>query len=155
MDRGQVVWTGDPTYLVVITVVALGTVQWVKRFPTPEHALELADAAGLAFFVIGGARIAMDAGLPSISVVVMGVMTGVAGGVIRDVLTAEIPFILRHRQLYATAAIAGVAVYLGAGALGLGITAASLIGMATTFALRLGSIYFGLRVPLFDHGGAT
>ena len=79
MDRGQVFWTTDPTYLIVITVVALLTVQWVKRFPTPEHALELADAAGLAFFVIGGARIAAEAGLPAMSVIVMGVMTVLYG----------------------------------------------------------------------------
>lgn len=152
MDRGQVFWMGDPTYLVVITVVALLTVQWVKRFRTPEHALELADAAGLAFFVIGGAQIAQDAGLPAFPVVVMGVMTGVAGGMIRDVLTTEIPFILRHRQLYATAAIAGIVIYLGLEGLGVERTIASLVGMGTTFALRLASIYLDLRVPAFDHG---
>lgn len=152
MDRGQVFWMGDPTYLVVITVVSLLTVQWVKRFRTPDHALELADAAGLAFFVIGGAQIAQDAGLPAFSVVVMGVMTGVAGGMIRDVLTTEIPFILRHRQLYATAAIAGIVAYLGMQGLGVDRTLASFIGMGTTFALRLASIYLDVRVPAFDHG---
>ena len=153
MDRGEVFWMSDPTYLAVITVVALLTVQWVKRFRTPDHALELADAAGLAFFVIGGAQIAQEAGLPAFSVIVVGVMTGVAGGMVRDVLTAEIPFILRHRQLYATAAIAGVAVYLVLDGWGAPPLAASMVGMATTFSLRLGSIYFGLRVPAFDHGG--
>lgn len=155
MDRGQVFWMTDPTYLVVITIIAFLTVQWVKRFRTPEHALELADAAGLAFFVIGGAQIAQDAGLPSISVIVMGVMTGVAGGIVRDVLTAEIPFILRHRQLYATAAIAGIGLYLILDAGGVGRTAASLCGMGTTFLLRLGSIYLDLRLPAFDHGAES
>lgn len=152
MDRGEVFWMTDPTYLIVITIIALLTVQWVKRFSTPEHSLELADAAGLAFFVISGAWIAQGAGLPAISVVVVGVMTGVAGGMIRDVLTAEIPFILRHRQLYATAAIAGVSVYLLLDAFGLPRGPASGAGMATTFALRLGSIYLDLRVPAFQHG---
>ena len=155
MDRGQVFWTTDPTYLIVITVVALLTVQWVKRFPTPEHALELADAAGLAFFVIGGARIAAEAGLPAMSVIVMGVMTGVAGGVVRDVLTAEIPFILKHRQLYATAAIAGVAVYLVTGRFGASETVASLTGMGVAFVLRLASIYGNVRVPAFELGGES
>lgn len=155
MDRGQVFWMTDPTYLVVITIVAFLTVQWVKRFPTPAHALELADAAGLAFFVIGGAQIAQAAGLHAISVMVMGVMTGVAGGMVRDVLTAEIPFILRHRQLYATAAIAGIGLYLVLDAAGVGRVAASLCGMATTFALRLASIYLDLRVPAFDHGAES
>jgi len=155
MDRGSVFWMTDPTYLVVITIVALLTVQWVKYFPTPDHALELADAAGLAFFVISGAQIAQAAALPGISIVIVGMMTGVAGGMIRDILTAEIPFILRHRQLYATAAIAGVGVYLILGMVGVPRTWASLVGMATTFLLRLGSIYWDLRVPAFDHGGGA
>jgi len=152
MNRDGVFWMSDPTYLLVITAVALATVGWVKRLPTPEHGLELADAAGLAFFVISGAQIAQEAGLPAISVVVLGVMTGVAGGMIRDILTAEIPFILRHRQLYATAAIAGVGSYLLLDGLGLPRSGASGVGMATTFLLRLASIYWDLRVPSFDHG---
>ena len=77
-----------------------------------HEALAIADALGLAFFVISGADIARQLGLPAISVIIVGVMTGVAGGVIRDVLTNEIPLILSRGELYATAAITGVVVYL-------------------------------------------
>lgn len=153
MDRGQVFWMGNPTYLAVIITVALLTVASARRWRTPEHALELADAAGLAFFVVSGAQIAQEAGLPALSVLVVGVITGVAGGMIRDVLTAEIPFILRHRQLYATAAMAGVGLYLLLGRFGAPLALASVAGMATTFSLRLASIYLNVRVPAFEYRG--
>jgi uncharacterized membrane protein YeiH len=153
MDRGEVFWMSDPTYLVVITLVALATVSWVRRRRPPEHSLEVADAAGLAFFVISGGQIALEAGLPAVSILVVGMMTGVAGGMIRDVLTAEIPFILKHRQLYATAALAGVALWLLLETLGIPRPAASVVGMALTFTLRLLSIYRGLRVPSFHYDG--
>lgn len=150
MHRGAVFWMREPTYLIVIAVVALLTVQWIKRWPTPAHALEVADAAGLSFFVISGAQIAMDAELPGLSVLVLGVMTGVAGGMIRDVLTAEIPFILQHRQLYATAAIAGVASFLLLTRLGVPDAVAGFVGMGVTFTLRVMAIHLDLRIPAFD-----
>lgn len=150
MHRGAVFWMREPTYLIVIAVVALLTVQWIKRWPTPAHALEVADAAGLSFFVISGAQIAMDAELPGLSVLVLGVMTGVAGGMIRDVLTAEIPFILQHRQLYATAAIAGVASFLLLTRLGVPDAVAGFVGMGITFTLRVMAIHLDLRIPAFD-----
>jgi len=155
MDRGQVFWMDDPTYLAVIITVALLTVAWARRRRTPEHALELADAAGLAFFVVSGAQIAQEAGLPALSVLLVGVITGTAGGMIRDILTAEIPFILRHRQLYATAAMAGVGVYLLLGWVGAPSALSSLLGMLTTFSLRLASIYLDVRVPAFEYGGGA
>lgn len=155
MDRGQVFWMDDPTYLAVIITVALLTVAWARRRRTPEHALELADAAGLAFFVVSGAQIAQEAGLPALSVLLVGVITGTAGGMIRDILTAEIPFILRHRQLYATAAMAGVGVYLLLGWIGAPSALSSLLGMLTTFSLRLASIYLDVRVPAFEYRGGA
>lgn len=91
LDRHPVFWVSDPSYLAVITGAALLTVVYVRWRPPPEESLAVADALGLAFFVISGAGIAHQLGLPATGVIVMGVLTGVAGGVIRDVLTAEIP----------------------------------------------------------------
>ena len=153
MDRGEVFWMSDPTYIVVITLVALATVAWVSRRRPPEHSLEVADAAGLAFFVVSGGQIAHAAELPAVSIVVVGMMTGVAGGMIRDVLTAEIPFILKHRQLYATAALGGVTLWLALESAGVARPVASVAGMGLTFTLRLLSIYRGLRVPSFHYDG--
>jgi uncharacterized membrane protein YeiH len=148
LDRHPVFWIADPAYLAVIAVVALGTVAWYRRYRVPGDALAIADALGLAFFVIGGAQIAEALALPAISVIVMGVITGTFGGVVRDVLTNEIPLIFRRGELYATTAIAGVAGYLLL-AQALPRPAAALMGMAIIVGLRLASILWGLRLPVF------
>jgi len=150
LDRHPVFWVADPSYLVVITAAALLTVVYARWRRPPEEALAVADAFGLAFFVVSGAGIAQQLELPAISVAVMGVMTGVAGGVIRDVLTNEIPMILQRGDLYATAAITGVVVYLSLVALGAPYLASSVIAMAVIVALRLAAIVWGLRLPVFS-----
>lgn len=150
LDRHPVFWVADPTYLVVIAAAALLTVVYVRWRPPPRDALAVADAFGLAFFVISGAGIARQLELPAISVVVMGVLTGVAGGVIRDILTAEIPLILRRGELYATAAITGVGVFLALIAFGAPAPVPSLVGMAVTVVLRLAAVIWGLRLPVFS-----
>ena len=150
LDRHPIFWVADPSILVVITAAALSTVVYVRWRPPPEKSLAVADALGLAFFVISGARIAQQLDLPAISVVVMGVLTGVVGGVIRDVLTAEIPMVLHRGELYATAAITGAAVFLGMSVVGVPAPAPSLTGMAVIVALRLAAIVWGLRIPVFS-----
>jgi uncharacterized membrane protein YeiH len=154
LDR-QPFWIADPTYLYVIFAAALLTVVWSRRWPPPERGLAVADALGLALFTISGARIAEAAHHAAIVVVIMGTMTGVAGGVIRDVLTAEIPLIMRRGRIYATAAIFGAAVYLVLEGV-LDRAAAALIGMACIAALRLAAIVWDLTIPVFslgDRGG--
>jgi uncharacterized membrane protein YeiH len=150
MDRHPVFWVASPSYLVVIAAAALLTVAFVRSRRPPRDALAVADAFGLAFFVISGAGIAHERGLPGLSVAVMGVITGVAGGVLRDVLTNEIPLILRQGELYAFAAITGVGVYLGLVAIQAPTIAAWLVPMAVIIALRLAAIVWGLRLPVFS-----
>lgn len=148
IDRHPVFWIEQPTYLWVILAAALLTVAYTRRFEPPDRGLAYADACGLALFAISGAQIAEQQGLPAATVVVMGTMTGVAGGVLRDVLTAEIPLIFRGGRFYATAAIAGVVSYL---LLQLVVerTVAALIGMALIAALRIGAIHWSLEVPVY------
>lgn len=149
LDHHPVFWIADPTYLVVIACAALGTVLWARYRTPPRNALAIADALGLAFFAVGGARIAEAAGLAGIIVVLMGTMTGVAGGVLRDVLTAEIPMILRRGELYATAAIGGITGYLLLQAVGVHQEAAAAVAMVAIFALRLSAILWGWKLPAF------
>lgn len=150
LGRHPVFWVEDPGYLLVIGAAALFTIVYVRWRRPHENALAVADAFGLGFFVISGAGIAREMGLPTVSVIVMGVMTGVAGGVIRDVLTNEIPLILSRGELYATAAIAGVGVYATLGSLGVEGPGAATAGMSVTVALRLAAIIWGLRLPVFS-----
>lgn len=148
LNRHPIFWIADPVYLFVICGAALLTVLYARLKPPPGHTLLLADALGLALFALSGAQIAEAAGLSPIIVVLMGTMTGVAGGVLRDILSAEIPLILR-RDIYATAAIAGVTMYLMLQALGLRRPWAFGAGMTVVVGLRLLAIYRGMQLPIF------
>lgn len=148
LDRAPF-WLDDPQYLVTTVVAAGITILWVRRRDPPGAALEIADALGLGFFVVGGAQIAESMELHGIIVVLMGTITAVVGGVLRDVLTNQIPMVLRRGELYATAAIVGCTAYLVSQSLGLPATAAAILGMATTIALRLGSLRWKLQLPVF------
>ncbi len=133
------------------TVVAAGlTILWVRRRDPPHAALEVADALGLGFFVIGGAQIAESMALHGIIVVLMGTITGVVGGVLRDVLTNQIPLVLRKGELYATTAIVGCTGYLVLQSVGVPAAPAAILGMLTTILLRLASMRWKLRLPVFS-----
>jgi uncharacterized membrane protein YeiH len=149
LNRHPIFCIENPTYLIVIFATAFCTVLYVGVWPPPGDALLVADALGLAVFAISGAQIAEDDQLSPIIVVLMGTTTGVAGGVLRDVLTARVPLILRG-DIYATAAIAGVSLYLLLQALGASRAWAFGVGLAAVVALRLSSIVWGWQLPVFQ-----
>jgi len=148
LDR-TVFWISDPAYLYVCLIAALLTIIYARYRHPPERLILYADALGLALFSISGAQIAQNLGHDGIVVVIMGTATGVAGGLLRDVLCAEIPLILRQGRMYASAAIAGVVAYLVLETL-LDRTLAALLGMATIAALRLAAIAWDLTLPVFS-----
>ncbi|MEZ5331793.1 MAG: trimeric intracellular cation channel family protein [Thermoanaerobaculia bacterium] len=150
LDRHPVFWIRETANLWAALVAAGLTLLWVRFRRPPRRALVIADALGLAMFSIGGAQIAQREGLTGVVVVVMGAFTGVAGGVVRDVLSAEVPLLFRSSEpLYATAVIVGVSGYLGLEALGVATTPAALAGMALIVALRFTAILFRLGLPTF------
>lgn len=149
LDRHPTFWIRDPTYLVVILASAVLTLVYTRFRRPPARALVSADALGLGFFTISGVQLAEASGISGMIAVLMGVITGVAGGVLRDVLSAEVPLILRPGTLYATAAIAGATLYLLLQSAGTPRPAAALLGMGTVVGLRLGSIAWGLHLPAF------
>ena len=100
LDRYPIFWIADPTYLLVILASAALTVLYVRFRDPPYRALLIADALGLGFFTISGAQVAESKGLPAIIVILMGAITGAAGGLFRDVLSAEVPLLLRNCLLY-------------------------------------------------------
>ena len=136
LDRHPVFWIADPTYLVVILAATAMTLFYVRFYRPPEKALLVADALGLALFTISGARIAEDFHLGGIIEVFMGTVTGAAGGVLRDVLSADIPIILRSGEIYATAALAGAVVYVLLQRIGVDSTVSVLAGMGVTAAAQ-------------------
>lgn len=152
LERYPVFWIADTAYLWVSIAAALVTLMYTRVRRPPENALAIADALGLALFTIVGAQIAEARQLTGVVVVLMGTITGVAGGVIRDVLSAEIPMILRRGQLYASAAIAGTAAYL---LLELGRVpqpVAAAAGTAVIVTLRTWAIVRDVKLPVFTVG---
>jgi len=150
LDRTPMFWIADPNQLIVIAVCALLTVVYVRWRKPPGPSLLVADAFGLALFAISGAQVAEAEHLHWLLVIVMGTITGVAGGLLRDVLCNEVPLLLQQTDLYATAAIIGISAYLGCRALGVDHTSAALIGMVVVAGLRLAAIFWSLRLPVFQ-----
>lgn len=148
LNRHPVFWIADPAHVIVAIVAAGVTLAYVAWRRPPDDLLAIADALGLAVFTIIGAQIAEEKAVGGVVIVLMGAITGVAGGVIRDVLSAEVPLILKKGELYASAAVAGAVLYLGLEAVGLPRLPCAIAGMATIAGLRLAAILWGLRLPV-------
>lgn len=149
LDRHPIFWLADPAYLVVIIAAALITVAYTRWRPAPRASLLVADALGLAVFSVAGAQIAEASGLPAVSSVLLGTVTGTAGGVLRDVLSAEVPLLFRGGNLYASAAVAGTTAYFVLQAADVPRLTASHAGMVVCVALRFSAIWWGLNLPVF------
>lgn len=148
-----VFWVADPNYLFVIMATALATMMFVNHLNRiPVKLLLVLDALGLALFCIVGARKSLQFDPSWTIAVVMGVMTGVAGGMMRDIVCRQIPMILR-KEIYATACIGGCSSYLLLRHAGVGDATAMAIGMAATALLRLAAIQWQLQLPAFHLKG--
>lgn len=147
LNRHPIFWIANPTYLWVILGAAAVTLAYVRFWVASRRALLVADALGLGFFTIAGLQLTQQAGHPAVIAVLMGTITGVAGGMVRDVLTGEIPLILRPGRLYATAAITGALLTVVLEAGGLRAEIAGIIGMGTIVGLRLLAIHWDLSLP--------
>lgn len=148
LDRHPVGWIADPTHLMVAIGSAIVTLLVARDRRPHERALAIADALGLGLFAIGGAQIAEQRGAPGLVIVVMATITGTFGGVLRDVLSAQVPLLFRHGELYATAVIVGASFYVLLERLGVHRDGAALAGMAAVILLRLAAIAWGLRLPV-------
>lgn len=146
LSRHPIFWIRDARYPWVILLTAVATVIYVHLLPVPGRALLVADALGLALFAVTGAQVAESLRLPPLIVVMVGTMTGSAGGVVRDVLSAQVPHLLRG-GFYASAAIGGIVLYLLLQRFGLARRPAFFAGLLAVAGLRLGAIYQGWHLP--------
>ncbi|MCZ7590943.1 MAG: trimeric intracellular cation channel family protein [Kiritimatiellae bacterium] len=151
LDRRPIFWIGDINYLYFSLLGAGLALLWVRYHRPPTRILLYADALGLALFTISGTQIANDLGFGAVVSVLMGCITGVAGGVIRDMLSVEIPLLLRDREVYATASLLGAIVYLVFFEFGeVDKTTSAECGMLTVAIIRFAAINWRLRVPVFN-----
>ena len=146
LNRHPIFWVRDARYLLVILLAAGLTMLYLAFFPPPGHGFLIADALGLALFAISGAQIAEAAGLSPLVVVLMGTMTGTAGGMLRDALSARVPLIFRE-DIYATAAIGGITMYLVLQKLGAPRNFAVGAGVVVILLMRLMAVVWGAHLP--------
>ncbi len=112
-----------------------------------RHPVQVFDAAGLGVFAVAGTQKALDHGINWPMAAVLGMVGGIGGGVARDVLTAQVPTVLRA-DVYAVAALAAALAVVAGGAAGLPPTATGLAGVALCVFLRLMALYRGWRLPV-------
>jgi uncharacterized membrane protein YeiH len=137
----------DWHYLGVSLVAGLVTFYFPTAITQRWSSVQLFDAAGLALFAVSGAHKALAYGLNPVMATVLGMLTGIGGGLARDVLLAEIPTVLRA-ELYAVAALAGAAIVVIVNTLQLPFGVAALVGSALCFGLRVMAIKHGWRLPV-------
>jgi uncharacterized membrane protein YeiH len=136
----------DGRYLVAVLGGALAVVLLGGRVQRFRLVISVFDALGLGVYAVVGAQKALQAGLPPLSAVLVGVVNAVGGGLLRDVLVREEPYVFQPGELYALAALAGAAAFTGLAAL-LRVPAgiAAPVSVALAVSLRLLSIRLGWR----------
>ncbi|WP_206485227.1 trimeric intracellular cation channel family protein [Thalassotalea sp. G2M2-11] len=145
----QVFWVANPTYLYVILLTAMLTIIFIRRPKRiPKRFLLIADAFGLALFAVLGTHKSLSLGATTSVAIVMGTISGVAGGMIRDVLCNVIPMILRQ-EIYALAAMLGGCLFVSFSWFGFSENSAIICAISGALALRLAAIYWRVSLPAF------
>jgi uncharacterized membrane protein YeiH len=150
LDNRPFYWMQRWGFLIAILAICIPFVYNARmyRIASELHRRSLrVDAVGLALFTIAGVGIARAQGSPMVVAVLMGVITGTMGGVLRDVVVNEIPDLFRPGGLYATASLAGALAFVAALENDLRYSSAAAIGVAVVVVLRLASLRLGVSIP--------
>lgn len=137
----------DSRYLLISVLAGLITFFWYAGVDRLRSPMLLFDAAGLSLFAVAGAQKAIEFGLNPVMAALLGMLTGIGGGMTRDVLLAEIPQVLRS-DLYAIAALAGASIVVIGDKLGLSYGISALAGGLLCFGLRFMAIRYDWRLPV-------
>ncbi len=152
-----VFWVENPVFVVVGAAAALATIPVARAgvLSRPQYwrIVDVTDAAGMALFAVSGTNAALAVGANPIAAALVGVIAGVGGGLVRDVLANEIPQVLVNGQLYATAALAGTLLHVGLLDLGLDAAVSVWVTVAVIFLLRVTALLRGWGVPRVELPG--
>lgn len=151
LDRRPFFWVENQFWLWAVLVFCALALIFVRarHIELTERATTWPDALGLGIFSASGTQIALQSGMPEVVAVVMGVITAVFGGVLRDVVVNEIPRAFFDRQLYAVLAFAGGWVVVLLDALGVSSVIAVTFAALAVTSVRLLSMIFGWRLPIW------
>lgn len=149
LGRETVFWVAQPAYVLIAAAAAM-TVFWTAHlFESRYRVLIWLDSLALSVAVAAGAGVAIEGGFGPVIVVIMGVVTGTFGGLMRDVVGNEVPLVLKQGELYLTAAFGGAAGAVTGLWMGLGQGQALILGAALVWVLRAGSLIWGWRLPIY------
>ncbi|QGX99416.1 trimeric intracellular cation channel family protein [Roseovarius faecimaris] len=148
LDRNPLFWMGNPNYILIACAAALLIFFTAHLVESRYRWLLWLDSFALAVAVPAGVGAAIQMHQPALIVVLMGVVTGCMGGLMRDVVVGEVPLVLRQGELYVSAAFAGALA---------GVILSTLIApgpallacAGVTWAMRAGSLLFGWRLPVY------
>lgn len=146
----KVFWMADETYLWVTVLTAFVTFFITRVRHLPENLFLIPDAIGLALFAIVGTQVALDWNMPWLTASLLGVVTAVFGGLLRDIMINEVPLVFTS-ELYATAAWVGAMTLIGLDTIGINVKLAAWIALAACIAVRLVAIRWKVTLPRFQH----
>lgn len=149
LNRDMVFWIANPWIIATACAAAVLVFFSAHLLESRRRALDWLDAGALAVAVPTGVGVALNLGHGPAVVVLMGMMTGAFGGLLRDVVCNEVPLVLRQGELYLSAAFAGALATLGLIAAGVDQGPALLACAGVTFLLRAGSMRFGWKLPVY------
>ncbi len=141
----------DWRYLAAAMAAGLLTFRYAAVIETLQNPVRMFDAAGLALFAVAGTQKALAHGLNPLMAALLGMLTGIGGGMARDILLADVPMVLRA-DLYAVAALLGALIVVAGEALGLPSTPVALVAAAVCFVLRMLAVRRGWQLPIARPG---
>ena len=147
LDR-DVFWIHDQVFFIASLGSAIAIFITARLIVVPPKIFLVADAAGLATFGVAGTLVSLLVGAPPLVASFMGVMTGIMGGIFRDVLCNEPPVVF-HSPLYATVSWGGSLLFIGLLHFSQDITLAAVIAGSSIFVFRLLAIYYNISLPRF------
>ncbi|NGP18332.1 trimeric intracellular cation channel family protein [Devosia aurantiaca] len=148
LDHYPLVWVANPYVLLLVCGAALLTIPLARLVERLRWPFLLLDALGLVVFTVIGCNIGIEAGVHPIIVIVAGMVTGTAGGILRDVLCNDIPLIFQGELYASVSMIAGIVYYLGLTG-GVQQDLMAILAMVLGFALRVLAIAFKWEMPKF------
>ncbi len=143
-------WTQHPEYIYLVISAGLLTTLFARHMHHLKRVFLALDAMGLIAFSLIGCKVALEMNYPTVVVIMSGMITGICGGILRDVLCNQVPVVFR-RELYASVSLMICALYLGLRALGVDTDLNTAISFGVGLTLRLLAIWRGWKLPTFSY----
>jgi uncharacterized membrane protein YeiH len=151
LDRRPFFWVENEIWVWILIALCIGALLFIRarHLEPTQRAMQWPDAVGLGAFTAGGTQLALNAGVPAIISVIMGVLTAVFGGVLRDIVVNEIPKAFSDHIPYAVIAFTGAWVVVVLNLMNVEAFIAVAVGAVFTIVLRVLALLLGWRLPVW------